>query len=62
LQSGALVGVLGEASSVMVPLHAIWPRTRYLPYKLRVVIDTLLDAIPPSLQPANKLADPAYSP
>lgn len=51
LDSGTLVRVLGEASSIMVPLHAVWPHTRFLPYKLRVVIDALLEAIAPTLQP-----------
>jgi DNA-binding transcriptional LysR family regulator len=55
LQSGALVRVLSEASSIKVPLHAVWSRTRYLPYKLRVVIDTLLETLPPFLQPADEV-------
>jgi DNA-binding transcriptional LysR family regulator len=57
LQSGTLVRVLVDASSITVPLHAIWPRSRYMPCKLRVVIDALLDAIAPSLQPAVKKLD-----
>ncbi|MGU7780428.1 LysR substrate-binding domain-containing protein [Burkholderia sp. PU8-34] len=51
LRSGALVRVLGDASSVGTPLHVVWPGTRFLPYKLRVTIDAMLAAIPPLLAP-----------
>ncbi|WP_370601357.1 LysR substrate-binding domain-containing protein [Pseudomonas nitroreducens] len=51
LRTGALVQVLETASVVNTPLHVLWPHTRFLPCKLRVTIDALLEAIPPLLAP-----------
>lgn len=42
LRSGALCSVLPEAAGGEMPIHAIWPRSQYLPSKLRVVIDELV--------------------
>ncbi|CAB5718832.1 D-malate degradation protein R [Delftia tsuruhatensis] len=50
LDSGALVRLLPEVRSAAIPLHVLWPRTRFLPYRLRVTIDALLETIPPLLQ------------
>lgn len=50
LDSGALVRLLPEVPAARIPLHVLWPRTRFLPYRLRVTIDALLAAIPPLLQ------------
>lgn len=42
LQSGDLVTVLDEFAGVQMPIHVIWPRTRYVQPKVRVVSDALL--------------------
>lgn len=42
IASGALVTVLDEYAGAAMPIHAIWPRTRYLQPKLRIVIDALV--------------------
>lgn len=39
---GALVTVLDEYAGAAMPIHVLWPRTRYIQPKLRVVIDALL--------------------
>lgn len=41
LQSGALVPVLDEYAGGEMPIHAVWPVTRYLKPKLRAAIDVL---------------------
>ena len=41
---------LPDVTAARIPLHVLWPRTRFLPYRLRVTIDALLAAIPPLLQ------------
>lgn len=42
VDSGALVTVLDEYAGAAMPIHVLWPRTRYIQPKLRVVIDALL--------------------
>lgn len=42
LKSGELVTVLDEYSGARMPIHVIWPRTRYIQPKVRIVIDELL--------------------
>lgn len=42
LNSGALVTVLDDYAGAAMPIHAIWPRTRYIQPKVRVVIDALM--------------------
>jgi DNA-binding transcriptional LysR family regulator len=42
LDSGALVTVLDEYAGATMPFHAIWPRSRYIQPKLRIVIDALV--------------------
>jgi DNA-binding transcriptional LysR family regulator len=42
LDSGALVTVLDEYAGATMPIHALWPRSRYIQPKLRIVIDALL--------------------
>lgn len=42
LISGALVTVLDRHAGASMPIHAIWPRTRYIQPKVRVVIDALM--------------------
>lgn len=46
LQQGTLVRLLPQASASRTPLHLVWPRTRFLPHKLRVTIDLLVAALP----------------
>ena len=43
LRSGALVTVLDDYAGATMPIHVIWPRTRYLQPKVRVVVDALLE-------------------
>ncbi|XYI31046.1 LysR family transcriptional regulator [Cupriavidus oxalaticus] len=42
LRSGTLVTVLDDFAGVTMPIHVIWPRTRYIQPKVRVAIDALL--------------------
>ncbi|MDQ0140391.1 LysR family transcriptional regulator [Cupriavidus necator] len=46
LQQGTLARVLPHASVSRAPMHLVWPRTRFLPSKLRVTIDLLVAALP----------------
>jgi DNA-binding transcriptional LysR family regulator len=41
LASGVLIPVLDEWAGAEMPIHAVWPRSRYVQPKLRVVIDAL---------------------
>jgi len=41
LRSGALTTVLDEHAGAVMPIHALWPRSRYMQPKLRVVIEAL---------------------
>ncbi|MFB9134634.1 LysR family transcriptional regulator [Vibrio olivae] len=43
LSSGALVAVLEEYAGAEMPIHAVWPRSRYLKPRQRLVIDALLE-------------------
>lgn len=42
LRSGALVTVLDACAGATMPIHVIWPRTRYIQPKVRIVVDALL--------------------
>jgi DNA-binding transcriptional LysR family regulator len=42
LRSGQLVTVLDRYAGAKMPIHAIWPRTRYIQPKVRIVIDSLV--------------------
>lgn len=42
LASGALTTVLDDYAGAAMPIHAIWPRTRFVQPKLRVAIDALV--------------------
>ena len=42
LHSGALVTVLDEYAGATMPFHVVWPRSRFVLPKLRVVIDALV--------------------
>lgn len=44
LASGALVPVLQEYAGAEMPIHAVWPQSRYMKPKLRVIIDALAEA------------------
>ncbi|WCT74444.1 LysR family transcriptional regulator [Sphingomonas naphthae] len=44
LAAGRLVPVLDACAGAEMPIHAVWPASRYLQPKLRVVIDALADA------------------
>ncbi|BCL74489.1 transcriptional regulator [Jeongeupia sp. HS-3] len=49
LAAGTLVRVLADTVATPFPIHVVWPQTRYLPYKVRLVIDELVERIPPLL-------------
>jgi DNA-binding transcriptional LysR family regulator len=53
LASGELVRVFDEATPYGFPLHALWPKARAMPCRLRVLIDELAARIPPLLAPAK---------
>jgi DNA-binding transcriptional LysR family regulator len=44
LATGALVPVLDQFAGAEMPIHAVWPSSRYLQPRLRIVIDALADA------------------
>lgn len=44
LASGALVPVLDEFAGAEMPIHAVWPSSRYLQPRVRIVVDALLQA------------------
>ncbi|GGF62488.1 LysR family transcriptional regulator [Azorhizobium oxalatiphilum] len=44
LAVGALIPVLEEFAGAEMPIHAVWPTSRYLQPKLRVIIDALFRA------------------
>jgi DNA-binding transcriptional LysR family regulator len=46
LRDGRLVRVLAHEPSATTPMHLVWPRMRFMPHKLRVTIDALLEALP----------------
>lgn len=50
---GALVTVLANSPAPALPINALWPGGRYLPRRVRVVIDTLVTAL---------AAEPAFNP
>lgn len=43
LRSGALVTVLDDCAGATMPIHVIWPHTRYVQPKVRVVVDALVE-------------------
>ncbi|WP_426131812.1 LysR family transcriptional regulator [Pseudomonas sp. DWP1b1] len=43
LRSGALLTVLDDCAGATMPIHVIWPQTRYVQPKVRVVVDALLE-------------------
>lgn len=43
LVTGALVTVLDEYAGAEMPIHAVWPRSRYLKPRQRIVIDALVE-------------------
>ena len=42
VEQGLLVPVLEACAGAEMPIHVIWPRTRYLQPKVRMVVDELL--------------------
>ncbi|UQS17546.1 LysR family transcriptional regulator [Pseudomonas sp. HS6] len=42
LSDGTLVTVLDHCAGATMPIHVIWPQTRYIQPKVRVVVDALL--------------------
>jgi DNA-binding transcriptional LysR family regulator len=44
LRNGSLVTVLDPFAGSEMPIHAVWPRSRYVHPKLRVVVDALAQA------------------
>lgn len=50
IRSGALVRVLEEVPGWCCDIYAVWPQTRHLPSKVRVVIDELIARVPGLLE------------
>lgn len=44
-REGRLQTVLADTAMPVLPIHLLWPRGRYLPRRVRVVIDGLLQAL-----------------
>lgn len=51
LRAGRLEIALAEERPLRYEMHAVWPQARVLPLKTRVVVDTLLEGLPPLLAP-----------
>jgi DNA-binding transcriptional LysR family regulator len=49
LRDGSLVQLFEEPHPFGYPLNIVWPHTRYLPLKTRVVVDLMLQKLPPLL-------------
>lgn len=45
LQSGTLVLVLEKIPPFTIDIHALWPQTPQLPYRIRVAIDALVESL-----------------
>ena len=57
LHSGALVQLFDEPQPFGYELNIVWQHTRYLPLKCRVVVDLLLQKLPPLLDTRNRRFD-----
>ncbi|EJT85952.1 LysR family transcriptional regulator [Pseudomonas putida S11] len=42
IEDGTLVSVLEQYEGAEMPIHVIWPRTRYIQPKVRMIIDELI--------------------
>ncbi|HAU57275.1 MAG TPA: LysR family transcriptional regulator [Comamonadaceae bacterium] len=49
LRDGTLVQLFDEPQPFGYELNVVWPHTRYLPLKTRVVVDLMLERLPPLL-------------
>lgn len=49
--SGCLTPLLPETESQRFPVHAVWPKTRWLPLKVRIAVDMLLAELPKVMAP-----------
>lgn len=47
LRAGRLVAVMADIPTLGFPIHAVWPRTRHLAPKVRVVVDELVKRFSP---------------
>ncbi len=50
IDSGRLVRILTDVPALSFAAHVVWPRTQYMPPKLRLMIDTLADRLAPMMQ------------
>ncbi|OCP02376.1 MULTISPECIES: LysR family transcriptional regulator [unclassified Ensifer] len=48
--SGRLVRILTDVPALSFGAHAVWPRTQYMPPKLRLMIDTLAERLAPMME------------
>lgn len=44
--AGALQLVMDSDRVLSVDIHALWPRTKYLPLRMRLLVDTLVERVP----------------
>jgi DNA-binding transcriptional LysR family regulator len=45
IRNGKLLTVLDEMSGGEVPINILWPRTKALPAKIRVIVDGLVQGL-----------------
>jgi len=49
LRNGQLVALTFAEHAQSIVLHAVWPDTRHLPFRVRLVLDELVERLPPLL-------------
>ncbi|KOF21484.1 LysR family transcriptional regulator [Ensifer adhaerens] len=50
IASGSLVRILADAPALSYGTYVVWPKTQYMPPKLRLLIDTLAARLPPMME------------
>lgn len=50
IASGSLVQILTAAPALSYGTYVVWPKTQYMPSKLRLLIDTLAARLPPMME------------
>lgn len=50
ITSGSLVRILTDTPALSYGTYVVWPKTQYMPSKLRLLIDTLVARLPPMME------------
>ncbi|CAN7420269.1 MULTISPECIES: LysR family transcriptional regulator [Ensifer] len=50
IASGSLVQILADVPALSYGTYVVWPKTQYMPPKLRLLIDTLAARLPPMME------------